>query len=105
MNMVAMDTYQISCSWKPGRAATQMAGATNITIRTALEITVGQVLPIAWNIDEQLKMNPLATKFHEINISISAPTFTTASSFVNISMKEREANWHTRVSTIMIVAL
>ena len=39
-----------------------------------LEPMVGQVLPSAWNIDEQLKMMPFAAKFHELIISMLAPT-------------------------------
>ena len=31
---------------------------------------VGQVLPSAWNIDEQLKITPFAAKFHELIISM-----------------------------------
>jgi len=42
------------------------------------------VLPSPWNIDEQLKMMPFAAKFHEVTISIVAPTATTASSRVKM---------------------
>ena len=56
----------------------------NTNTRMVLELMVGQVLPSPWNIDEQLKMMPFAAKFHEVMMSIVAPTATTASSFVKM---------------------
>ena len=38
----------------------------NSTSRAALLTSAGMVLPSAWNIPEQVKMIPDATKFHEI---------------------------------------
>ena len=79
-NMLASDTYQTSTSSNPGRVDSQSAGTAKIVTRTALDTMVGQVLPSAWNIDEQLKMMPLAAKFQEVITSICTPTATTASS-------------------------
>ena len=66
----------------------------NITRRIALDTMVGQVLPSAWNIDEQLKIMPLAAKFHELITSICTPTATTAASVVKMCMKKSDSNWH-----------
>ncbi len=60
---------------------------------------VGQVLPSAWNMDEQLKITPLAAKFQELMMSICAPTATTAASCVNTRMKVSDSNWQSTVSS------
>src|SRR5688572_17359333 len=73
--------------------------------RTALEAMLGQVLPSAWNIDEQLKMMPFAAKFQEMIISMCAPTATTAASVVKMRMNVSDSNWHTMVSSSMITML
>ena len=91
-NMLASDTYHTSTSSNPGRVDSHNAGTTKIVTRTALEPMVGQVLPSAWNIDEQLKMMPLAAKFQDVITSICTPTATTASSFVKMCMKNGDSN-------------
>ena len=70
-----------------------------------LEPIVGQVLPSPWNIDEQLKMMPFAAKFHELIMSMVAPTDTTASSYVKMCMSSCEPNWQNTVSVSMIPML
>src|SRR5689334_14861900 len=105
MNMLASDTYHTCTSWNPGRVDSQSAGNTNTDRRTALDMIVGQVLPSAWNIDEQLKMMPFATKFHEMIASICVPTATTAGSVVNTFMNVADSNWQTIVSMNMITTL
>jgi hypothetical protein len=64
------DVHQL----KSGRVDSQSAGTSEDATRIALEAMVGQVLPSAWNIDEQLKITPFAAKFHELIISICTPT-------------------------------
>ena len=63
---VATDNIQMWRIWNPGRVDNHMAGMPNVAMRVALLITDGTVLPRAWNIDEQVKITPVATKFHEM---------------------------------------
>src|SRR3954470_16585053 len=100
--MLTSETYHTSTSWNPGRVDSHSAGTAKIVTRIALDMMVGQVLPNAWNMDEQLKITPFAAKFHEVITSICTPTITTASSCVKICMKNGEANWHTTVSSTMM---
>ena len=77
----------------------------NTNSRMMLELMVGQVLPSPWNIDEQLKMMPFAAKFHDVIMSMVAPTATTASSYVKMCISRCEPNWQNTVSASMIPML
>src|SRR5215510_6736566 len=103
--MLTSDTYHTSTSRNPGRVDSHSAGTAKIVTRIALDTMVGQVLPSAWNIEEQLKITPLAAKFQDVITSICTPTSTTASSRVKMCMKNGEANWHSSVSISMITML
>src|SRR5688572_33043191 len=103
--MLATEIHQTSTRSNPGWVDSHNTGPMYNTRRSALDPMVGQVLPKAWNIDEQLKITPLATKFHELIMSMVAPTAITGSSSVNTRMNHSDSNWQTRVSTAMIATL
>ena len=63
---VATDRYHTSVSVKCGWRDNQTAGTRNVRMREAELRSEGQVLPSAWNMPEQLKMSPVATKFQEM---------------------------------------
>src|SRR4051812_2892960 len=104
-NMLATEVYQTCTSVNPGRVDSQNAGGVNSAGGTALDPMVGQGLPSAWNMDEQLKTTPLAAKFHELIISTCAPTAITAASVVNTRMKVCDSNRASSVSSNMIATL
>ena len=62
---VVTDSSQMCLIWNPGRVESHTAGTANVTMRVALLITEGMVLPSAWNIDEHVKITPEATKLNE----------------------------------------
>src|SRR3954468_4329442 len=97
--------YHTCSSLKSGCCPSHSTGTMKMNTRITLEPIVGQVLPSPWNIDEQLKMMPFAAKFHDVIMSIVAPTATTASSCVNMCMSSREPNWQKMVSVSMITTL
>ena len=78
----ATDRYQKSCSAAQGWAASQIAGTTKVSNRLPLLIRTGFMSPSACNIPEQLKVSPMATKFHELIRRYSTVTETTAGSLV-----------------------
>ena len=43
-----------------------MAGRAKVSRRSPVLMSDGQVLPSAWNMLEQVKTIPIATKFHEM---------------------------------------
>src|SRR5690606_21327147 len=80
--MVITDSHHTCPNAKPGWPDHQIAGTAKVTMRLALDSTDGTVLPNAWNMPEQVKMMPWATKFHEITWRNPLATATTAASLV-----------------------
>ena len=70
-----------------------------ITRRVPADSSDGHVLPIAWNMPEQEKMKPLATKFHAMMRRNSVPTATTAGPSVNGAISTCGAHAHSSVIT------
>ncbi len=68
--------------WNPGRVESHTAGIAKVTMRVALLITDGMVFPSAWNIDEHVKITPVAMKFHEMTCRKPAAIDITAVSLV-----------------------
>src|SRR5688572_12392396 len=80
----ATDIHQIQCSWNPGIRDMMTAGITLKVMRTTDVTSDGIVLPIAWNMLEDTKTSPDATKFHEMMRRYSSPTAITAGSLEKI---------------------
>ena len=87
------DRYQIQCSWNPGMRDSSTAGIATSARRTPEETSDGIVLPIAWNMLDATKINPDATKFHDMMRRYSSPTARTAGSFEKMPTSAAGAMW------------
>jgi hypothetical protein len=63
-----------------------------------LEPMVGQVLPMAWNMDDAEKITAFAAKFQELTMRKCTPMATTAASLVNTRMSHSASNWQIAVN-------
>lgn len=97
----ATDRCQKSASTVSRRCASQITGRANETSRLPLLSSDGLVLPSAWNIAEQAKVSPVATKFHDWMPRYSTATAATAGSLVNGPTSTAGRHWHSRVSVII----
>ena len=69
----------------------------------ALAAREGRVLPMAWNMPEQVNTTPTATKLNEMMCRNSAPAAMTGSSSVKNAMNNPGFSWHIRVSSSMML--
>ena len=65
----------------------------------------GQVLPSAWNMPEQVKMMPWATKFSEMMRRNWAPVSMTSRSLVKRETSQAGFHWQSRVNASMTTQL
>ena len=64
---VATDRYHTCDRLKCGSPDSKIAGTRKvISARSGAQPATATVLPSAWNMPEQVKISPLATKFHEM---------------------------------------